>query len=110
MGEGDLGGLVEYDKAVDLENEDVDGGKGAKDEEEGEDEGEEGEDDDEYEEELRALQEDRLRPREAPSTSQAAAAEAAQQPKRKRGLETEEALQGPLDLPYTIPVPETYEA
>ena len=90
-GEDEQGSLVGYDVAG------------------GDDEDDEAEEEDGYEAELRTLQQDRLKPRDAPSTSQTAAA-APPAAKRKRGLEAEEALEGPLDLPYTIPVPETYEA
>jgi hypothetical protein len=98
---GDQGTLVEY--------------SGSEDDGEGEEDDGEGEEDDgdAYEDELRALEEDRLRPREAPSTSGGGTAmpraPAAPAVRKKRGLEAEDALQGPLDLPYTIPVPETYE-
>ena len=92
-GEDEQGSLVGYDVA---------GG-------DDEDEDDEAEEEDGYEAELRTLQQDRLKPRDAPSTSQPAAA-ALPAAKRKRGLEAEEALEGPMDLPYTIPVPETYEA
>ena len=77
-------------------------------EEEEEEEEEEGEDDDDYERELRDLKGETSRP---PEPSRASSAPRGQEPdKSSRRHVSDPDLDGaPLDLPFTLPVPETYE-
>lgn len=106
----------EGEEEEDSEGEEESGAGEGEDEEEeegGEAEEEEEEEGDEYEQELKSLLQERVEPRERPSTSQAAAAAAAAagaagQVKRSL-MPGKGELEGPADVPFTIPVPEKYE-